>query len=241
MAFIHGKSTIVLCNEFNLSSYFNEATANNSVETAETTTFGNSAKVYIAGLADGTVSLNGLFEGSANATDEELTAILGSDSGMVITIAPSGSTAIGQRTIASQGKLTSYEISSPVGDVVSATSEFQVSGGISHGVSLHALAAETTTGTGASVDNSASSANGGVGALHVTANTMNNNTVFKVQHSADNSTWADLVTFSTVSTTVVSAERIAVASGTTVNRYLRATWTASGSGSITFHINFARR
>lgn len=241
MPFIHGKGTIVLCNEFDLSGYFNEASASRSVETAETTTFGNSAKTYITGLADGTLSLGGLFEGSANATDKELTDILGDNAGMVISVAPEGSLTIGKRTLSLTGKLTSYEISSPVGDVVSASSEFQADEGIGSGVSLHALAAETATGNGTSVDNGASTAIGGFGTLHVTANTMNANTVFKVQHSADNSTWADLATFSTVATTIVTAERVEVASTTTVNRYLRATWTASGTGSITFHINFARR
>lgn len=241
MAFIHGKSTIVLCNEFNLSTYFNEASTSRSVETAETTTFGKSAKTYITGLQDGTMSLNGLFEGSANAIDQELTDVLGVNSGMVITFAPSGTIAVGDRILSLTGKLTSYEISAPVGDVVSATSEFQADEGVGAGVSLHALSAETATGTSASVDNSASTTAGGFATLHVTANTMNNNTVFKVQHSADNSTWADLATFSTVATTVKTAERVTVSSTTTVNRYIRASWTASGTGSVTFHINFARR
>jgi len=241
MAFIHGKGTITLCNEFDLSGYFNEASVSHSIETAETTTFGKSAKTYIVGLEDGTLSLGGLFEGSANAVDAELTDVLGVDSGMTITVAPSGSLAIGERTMSLNGKLTSYEISAPVGDVVSASSEFQANEGVGMGISLHALTAETATGNGTSYDGSASSSAGGFATLHVTANTMNNNTVFKVQHSADNSTWADLATFSTVATTVKTSERVTVASTTTVNRYLRATWTASGTGSVTFHINFARR
>jgi hypothetical protein len=106
---------------------------------------------------------------------------------------------------------------------------------------LTGLAAVTATGNGTSRDNGASTSDGGVAQLHVTANTMNNNTVFKVQHSADNSTWADLATFTTVATTVTTSERVTVAAGTTVNRYLRATHTASGTGSITFITAFARR
>ena len=241
MAFIHGKGTIVLCNEFDLSSYFKEAGISRSAETADTTTFGKSAKTYITGLTDGTLSLSGLFEGSANAIDQELTDILGSNNGMVITVAPTGTIAIGDRCISLTGELTSYEISAPVGDVVSASSQFQSDEGIGAAISLHALTAETATVSSSSVDNSASTANGGFGTLHVTANTNNNNGVFKVQHSSDNSTWADLVTFSTVATTVKTAERITVASGTTVNRYIRSTFTTAGTGSTTYHINFARR
>ena len=241
MAFIHGKGTIVLCNQFNLSSFFNEASVARSVETAETTTFSKSAKTYITGLQDATLSLSGLFDGAADATDEELTNVLGSNTGMVITVAPSGTLVIGDRTLSMTGKLTSYEISAPVGDVVSASSEFQADEGVGAGVSLHALSAETATVSSASVDNAASTADGGFATLHVTANTNNNSGVFKVQHSADNSTWADLVTFSTVATTVKTAERITVASGTTVNRYIRSTFTTAGTGSTTYHINFARR
>lgn len=238
MAFIHGKGTIVLCNEFDLSGYFNEASASRSVETAETTTFGNSAKTYITGLSDGTLSLGGMFEGSANAIDQELTDVFGVNAGMVISVAPTGSLAIGNRVLSLTGKLTSYEISSPVGDVVSASSEFQADEGIGSAVSLH-NGASTTSGNNASVDNATSTSGGGFATIHVLANTINNNSVFKVQHSADNSTWADLVTFSTVATTVKTAERVEVSS--TVNRYIRSTFTTSGTGSITYHINFARR
>lgn len=239
MPFLHGKSTVVLYNQFDLSQYFNEVSASRSIETAETTTFGKSAKTYITGLGDGTLSLNGLFEGSTDATDEEITGVIGTDNGAVISVGITGSLAIGQRVLSMVGEVTSYEISSPVGDVVSASSEFQSEQGIYSAVSLHALSAETATGNGTSVDNTASSSNGGAGALHVTANTMNNNTVFKIQHSTDNSTWADLITFSTVATTIKTSEQKTVTG--TVNRYVRATWTASGTGSITFHINFGRR
>ncbi len=243
MAFIHGKNTIVLCNEFNLSSYFNEASASRSVETAETTAFGNSAKAYITGLQDATLSLSGMFDGSAGAIDEELASVLGVAADTVVSVSVTGVTTIGTRMMSLGGKMTSYEVSSPVGDVVSANAEFQSNLGIGNAVSLAALGAITTTTTGTAVDNGASSSDGGFATLHVTANTMNNNTVFKVQHSADNSTWVDLTgaTFATVATTIVKAERLEVAAGTTVNRYLRAVATPAGTGSITYHINFARR
>lgn len=241
MPFIHGKSAIVLHNDYDLSQYFNDASTSRSVDTAETSAFGSSAKTYITGLQDGTISLSGMFDGAANAIDQEMTDILGVDGGGVITIAVGGSLALGQRVISALGDLTSYEVSAPVGDVVAANAEFQVDGGVGNAISLHALTAETATGNSSSHDGTASSANGGVAQLHVTANTMNNNMVFKVQHSADNSTWVDLATFTTVATTVKTAQRITVASGTTVNRYLRSSWTASGTGSVTFHINFARR
>jgi hypothetical protein len=135
---------------------------------------------------------------------------------------------------------TSYEVSSPVADVVATSFEGQTTDRIDRGISLCDLAAVTATGNGTAQDNSASTSNGGAATLHVTANTRNGNTTFKVQHSADNSTWADLITFSVVGSTTVTSER-STASGT-VNRYVRVQHTCAGStGSITYHANFARR
>ena len=241
MAFIHGKSALVLNNEFNLSTYFNDISISRSVETAETTAFGASAKAYIVGLADGTISLSGMFDGAANAIDAEITDLIGSNDGGVISISSSGVTTIGTRMVSSTGKLTSYEVSAPVGDVVAANAEFQADDGIGNAVSLAALAAITVTTTGTSVDNAALTSNGGFATLHVTANTMNGATVCKVQHSSDNSTFADLQTFASVPATTKTSERLKVANGTTVNRYLRAVATAAGAGSFTYHINFARQ
>jgi hypothetical protein len=182
-----------------------------------------------------------MFDGAVGAIDEEMSSVIGASANNVITVSVSGSLAIGTRVLSTGGKLTSYEVSAPVGDVVAANAEFQADGGISSAISLRDLSAATATTLSASHDSASSSANGGFGTLHVTANSMNGNCVFKVQHSADNSTWADLVTFSTVATTVVTAERVSVATGTTVNRYIRATLTTAATGSVTYHINFARR
>jgi hypothetical protein len=237
MAFKHGKNTKVLIGNYDLSQFLNEASVMQSVETGETTTYGKDAKTYITGLADGTISMGGMFDGQAGATDAVLSGYLGDSNGVVITIAPEG-LAHGARLKSAQTVSTSYEISSPVADVVSVSAEAQVSGGVSAGISLRDLTSATTTGVGTALDNSASTANGGVGILHVTANSHNAGATFKVQHSADNSTWADLVTFTAVSTTSLASERIAVTG--TVNRYLRASWTLAGTGGITFHINFSR-
>lgn len=236
--FRHGKNTAVLVNEFDFSEFFNEATASLSVETAETTTFGNSAKTYVVGLKDATASLSGLFEGSATGTDAEFSAAIGTNNTLV-TIGVED--AIGaRRAMVMKAINTTYEISSPVADVVSMSAELQAEeDAIDYGIFLVDLAAITATTNGASRDNGASSANGLVAMLHVTANAHNNNATFKVQHSADNSTWADLITFTTVATTVKTAERSETTG--TVNRYLRAQATLSGSGSITYTIAAARR
>lgn len=241
MAFLHGKGTAVVFNQSDLSSYFNDATITRTVETAETTAFGASSKTYIVGLQDGTVSLSGMFDGSAGAVDEVLQGVLGTEDGALVSVFYGGATA-GNRVSMGQAEATSYDVSAPVGDVVAASAELQADDGIDNGIALTGLAAVSSTGTGSSQDNSASTANGGAGVLHVTANTRDGATTIKVQHSADDIVWADLATFTNVSASTTTSERVEVAAGTTVNRYLRADYTLAGSsGSITFILSFARR
>jgi hypothetical protein len=241
MAFIHGKSAVVLHGAYDLSSYLNNGSASSSVDTTEVTAFGATSKSYVTGLKDATLSASGMFDGSAAAVDEVLTASIGSDTLAPITFA-SGGTTIGNRVVLLKGKTKSYSVTAPVGDVVSVSYEAQSDGGNDYGVSLHALGADTATVNNTAVDNAASTANGGLAQLHVTANSRSANATFKIQHSSDNTTFADLASFAVVATTVTTSERVTVAAGTTVNRYLRSQLTlASGTGSITYQTSFARR
>jgi hypothetical protein len=49
----------------------------------------------------------------------------------------------------------------------------------------------------------------------------------KIQHSPDGTTWTDLITFTTKS--APGSQRVTLPSTTTVNAYLQATWTLTGS------------
>jgi hypothetical protein len=242
--FRHGKGTRILIGTADLSTYFNDTSLSASVETAETTTYGvtGDAKTYVTGLQDSTVSLSGLFDDTAGAADEIISTALGSDDDIVFTIAQDGGLVVGRRCLLGQSIETKYDITSPVADVVSTALDLQSDGESLHGVVLAAADAISSTSNGTSVDGVASSANGGTATLHVTANTRNGNITVKVQHSADNVTFVDLATFAVVSTTTLTAERLSVASGTTVNRYLRASYTVAGStGSATIAVAFGRR
>lgn len=237
--FRHGKKTAVLLNGTNMSPFLNEATSTTEIETAETTTFGDSDKTYITGLADGTISTSGLFDSTAGASNDVLTGIIGQDDN-TFTVLPEGATA-GSGAIIANGQLTSYEVSSPVGDVIAISAEVQADGGLLHGVALTGLvstgsASATTTG----INNGASTANGGLFNLHVTANNRDGTTTIKVQHSSDDLTYADLVTFTNVSASATVGESIT--STGTVNQYLRTLSTLAGaSGSVTYHVSAARR
>lgn len=241
MAFIHGKDSQVIHGVNDLSSYLNDASVSADVEVAETTSFGLSSKTFLVGLKDATVSASGMFDGTSGAVDAVLAASIGSDTLAPVTIGYNGTT-LNNRVSLLLAKTTSYEVSTPVSDVVAVSYSAQADGGLDQGVSLAALTSVSASTTGTANDNTASSANGGMAQVHVTVNTRSTTSVVKIAHSADNSTFADLVTFTTVGIGATTSERSLVATGTTVNRYLRAVNTlAAGSGSITYQVSFARR
>ena len=240
--FRHGKNVNVFIDEFDFSTYFNDASASTSVDTAETSAFGTSAKTYITGNRDGTVSLSGMFEGTASTgTDEFFDNALGNTTKALVIVAPEGNS-VGAGAIVLEADDTSYEVSSAIADVVQVSAEFQSSDAVEHGKILSSGSAISATGTGTSVDKGASSTNGGAGFLSVPVNTRDGNITVKIQHSADDSTFADLVTFTVVSSTTITSEKIEVAADTTVNRYLRVNYTVAGStGSATPVVAFTRR
>ena len=251
--FVHGKSTEVYLDEFVMSPYFNSTDVTLSNETADVTSFSDTSRTYILGLADGTLSLSGMWNQETDGSDEELHAILGSATAPNITIAEAGGT-IGNRATIARTHETNYSISNPVADISTITADFQgtsnagllgtmtygITGGVqlSTGASIDYNALGNLTG----VDGSASSSAGGAALLHVTTNSVGGGvTTIKVQHdtASDFSSAADLISFTNVAASTKTSE-MAVCSGT-VNRYIRATAsTAGSSGSITFMVSFAR-
>jgi hypothetical protein len=196
-------------------------------------------------MKDGTVSLEGLWAGDATGVDEVLAAAVTSDTKNIITVGTEGAT-LGRRAKLVNTDETSYEISGAVADMVTISAEAQASGtvgGFDGGVLLAANQTVTATVANTGVDNAAASTNGGVAHLHVTTNTRNGAITVKVQHSSNNSTWADLLTFTATTSATTTSERIEVAAGTSVNRYVRANVSgfAGSSGSATITVGFARR
>lgn len=238
--FRHGKNVKVYVDEFDFSSYFNDVSALTTVETAETTSFGSSAKEYIPGLKDGSVSLSGLFESTdGEGTDSYFDSILGGTAKQNIIVAEEGHVN-GYRAVMLESDATSYEVSAAISDVVQASAEFQSSEGVEHGVILSSGSAISASENGTSVSNDASTANGGVGYVSVPLNTRNGNVDIKVQHSDDNLVFTDLITFTAVSSATKASERVEVTG--TIAKHLRVSYTVAGStGSATPIVAFSRR
>lgn len=242
MAFIHGKTTTALVNEYNLSAFFNDASVSYSADTAETTAFGNDSKTYLIGLDDGTLSLNGMFEGTTSGVDTVVAAVLAS--GSVPNQATSsviyGTPAAGTSASLVHGLINNYDISAPVSDVVAATLEVQGSGGVASGKALSALAAVSATTTGSAVDRGegASTTAGTVVAhLHVPTNDRDAGTLTaKITTSAtEGGVYADVTGggFTAVAGGSAAFQRLEISGA--VNRYVKVVYTVAGgsSGSYT--------
>lgn len=131
MAFKHGKNAVFKIDNSagsltDISSYVNEASLPRSIETGETTVFGNSAKTYVVGLTDATISISGPWDPTLDST---LAGILGQDASKTFEYGPEGSGS-GATKYTGECYMTSYETSSPVADVVTFSAEFQVTGTI---------------------------------------------------------------------------------------------------------------
>lgn len=200
----------------------------------------DASKVFIPGQFEHGMSVQAMFDddGTAGSYWAELTDNYASDTLLPVTVAPYGLTAGNQVWLAEAYQM-SYAPSSGVGDGVDLGLDFATTGVALFGQSITDLAAVTSSANSAAVDGGAASSNGGVAHLHVTALASPTTFDVDIEHSVDGSTsWAVLGSFTQV-TTATATERITVAAGTTVRRYLRAAFTVSGT-SYTCSVAFAR-
>ena len=248
MAFAHGSSTVVLVNEKVVSTEISGWTMNHSRAVSEVTTVGQVAGAagskFIPGLMSGSLALRGP-QDSVHTTGltKEITDAVGVDNAFLCTCLPEGPLTVGKPAFFTMADITDHAIDAAVADAVGMTMSAQSDESVDMGYILHALGAETADVNGTVVDRGASpitpTTQGAVVAMHVTAYSGLASAAIKVQHSPDNSVWADLVAFTSV--TAIGAERKTVAAGTTVNRYLRVVTDVTGTGSVTFLVSAAPR
>jgi len=131
MAFVHGKDSVFKLDNSggtltDISSYVNNVDFPETADVSETTTLGADNKTYIAGLKDATISLAGLWDSTADAI---FGAVVGQSATLSFEYSPEG-TGSGAVKYTGEAILTSYAVSSPVGDAVGYSADLQVSGAI---------------------------------------------------------------------------------------------------------------
>jgi hypothetical protein len=132
--FTHGKATVFKVDNSggtltDISNVLTDVSFPQTVETAETSSFGSSAKTYVVGLSDATISASGNFDATVDA---HLSGILGQAASVSFEYGPEG-LATGDSKYTGECILTSYEKSGAVGDVVTFSAEFQVTGAVTRG------------------------------------------------------------------------------------------------------------
>lgn len=224
---INANSTTVLYDNFALQAYLRSVTPTASVAMLDTTTLNDSSLNYQPGLRTLGITMNGLFDSATGAGTllNDITGNFGATSPTATTVSPAGFAA-GNPAWLLPANTMDYQVSSTVADLVPFTLTLGAGNQAGYGICLTALAALSATGNGTSQDNSASSANGAVAHLHITAvSGTTPSMTAKIQHSTNNSTWTDLATFSAA--TAVGSQTLQITG--TVNRYVRASYTITGT------------
>jgi hypothetical protein len=199
----------------------------------------DAAMVYLNGQKNGSASIDMMLD-TAYATTSQFTTLntwQGTPQPLSVVF---DLPALGSTAWMLQGNQASVNYGNAVGDLVTTNVSVQPDGPVDWGQVVALETAITTDGNGTAVDGAAASANGGVAHIHSTAFSGLTNNIVTIEHSVDGATsWATLVTFATV--TAVGSERVEVAPGTTVRRYLRVVDNVTGTGSHTRFVTFARR
>lgn len=242
MPFVAGNAARLAIGKFAASCYVKEASAAFTLAGLDVTTWCKDTVCRISGLGDGSVHAAGYWDSGTAATDPDalIRAMLAATPSVPWSYGYNGF-GVGQPVTAGAGRPITYNVGAAIDGVTEFVFDVEGDDLIDLcGYSLHDLAAETATGTGTVFDGSASSANGGAGYLHVSAFSGLTSIAVKIQHATTaGGSYSDLVTFTTATGT--TSEQIVVATGTTVNRYLRCSFTVVGTGSATFTTSFARR
>lgn len=131
MAFSSAKSSVLKLDNSSgtltdLSAYLNSIDFPETVDSLETTSFGASAKTFIVGLKDATISASGGFDPTLDA---HMNGIYGQSATVSFEYGPAGSTT-GAPKYAGECIVTSYGVSGAVADLVTVSIELQVTGAV---------------------------------------------------------------------------------------------------------------
>lgn len=236
---IPGRNTAFAVDKYDLSNNFNEYKFKRDANLIDATGFGQRFSYDLAGVQKSTLELKGFYTPGQGAVDNIVHIRFGQDSDVNIALAPNGwgttdgVTGALNPVFMLPTVVVKYDMSTKLKDAVMIDSEFATRGAVDDG---YLLTSPTTfiTATGnnvTSLDNGAASTAGASGQLHIpTVTGTTPSGTFKIQHSPDNSTWADLFAFTAA--TAATSQRFTIDPGTTINRYTRGQWTISGTTPV---------
>ena len=210
----------IMVNGANLSRFLRSIDTSSSIGEHDNTGLDATAQSFLPGLPTATLSAEGFFAGGLRETDAIFSAAFGGAS--IWNWSDFGFTAL----------QTEHSTDSPADGLVAISVSAQSNVARERVLTIAPLAVRAATGNGTAFDNAAATTRGGVGYLQNLSTSTS--LAVRIQHSVDNSVWVDLLTFTTA--VAPGAQRLAVTG--TVNRWVRATWTITGS--FEFFVGFGR-
>jgi hypothetical protein len=240
MAFKTAQASRVAVGLLNASGYTKGYSLTAQTAALDTTVLTDTAKTFIVGQDESSGSLDMLFDTVGTAALQfDAFKSQKATGPYPLTLCPDGF-GVGQIAVMVNAHLGNFTGASAVSDLVTCSAAFQSTGNFDVGLVVENFTAITADTDGTARDQTTATANGGVAHIHVTAFSGLTNNACRIEHSVDGSTsWATLASFTTY--TGLTSQRVEVAAGTTVRRYLRVVDDVTGSGTTTRFVSFARR
>lgn len=240
---IPGRNTAFAVEQYDLSNNFNEYKFKRDANLIDATGFGQRFSYDLAGVQKSSLEMKGFYTPGQANIDNIIHVRFGQDADVNVMLAPNNwGLTDGAGTGPSAGLnpcfmlptvIVKYDLSTKLKDAVMLDAEFATRGAVDDGFLLTSPLSFVTAGGNntTSLDNGASSLSGASGQLSVQSVTGTTpSATYKIQHSADNSSWADLFVF-TAATTKTS-QRLTIDPGTVINRYTRGIWAITGTNPV---------
>jgi len=231
MSFYHGKNTRVYVNGNPVSSYLDSVNANVSADTVETTVFTDTAKQYIMGLKSAQLNAEGLGIGSTAEIDQFLQDAL-STTENIWTWYPRGES-VGVGGYGLKGFDTQFDIKASISGAVRIAAACQSNVSKESVICIRPLAVATASSSGAALNNTGKSTNGGAGYLYVSA-TNTSDAAIVIDHSSDGSSWETVASFAAAQLGA-SAQRVAITGE--IRQYVKASCTLLSTCTFGVAIN----
>lgn len=238
MGFGHGKQAKLYVGGWNLSAYLTKVGSAGKSDVAEVAPLGTTDKLFLNGMVEGSMTGDGYYVDGPN----EVASVMGSafSAGTVfLSHLPQGD-AVGFMCKCMEATTASFNIDTDTSDVGKVTFEATSRVGLDKGVILANLTSRAASGTTTEVmDVPVASNSGADGYLHI-INRGTSLTNMKIQHSQDNSTYADLILFAdaTGHRQVQRVSSLIAQPNGLVNKYLKFSWTQTGTTQ--FFVSVAR-
>ena len=135
MARQHGKVADISFNSVQIEDETNSITMTTDVALSEITSFGDSAGTFVEGLPSSTYSVSGFFDPANAQGDSTIYTRIGSGSATLVFETTGASAGTNAPVYSGSAFVSSYSITSTVGDATTYSADFQVSGANARAVS----------------------------------------------------------------------------------------------------------